>query len=83
MGTQWKKSTVLFLPYYQLGRKHGLKHSPSIAREITKDTIMCALILIGTIALVRDYLQRDKIEGLAWREYYYGELKTKRDNIPD
>jgi hypothetical protein len=66
-----------------VGRRHGLKHSPQIAHEIAKDTILCLLLFCGTIALINEYLARDKVEWLEWRNYYYSELKTKRDNIPE
>ena len=65
-----------------LGRRFGLKHSPEIAREISKDTILGLILLVSTIVMINDYRQRDTVESIEWRNYYYGELKNKRDNIP-
>ena len=65
------------------GRYHGLKHSPEIAREITKDTVLIILFFVANLLLTYEYVARDNADHRDWNNYYYSEFKTKRDNIPN
>jgi hypothetical protein len=58
------------------GRNHGLKHSPAIAKEITKDSILITLFVIGNLFLVFEYASRDTQEQKDWLNYFYSDLKT-------
>jgi len=45
-----------------LGRYHGLKHSPAIQKEISKDSLLITFIVIANLFFIFDYQRRDTEE---------------------
>lgn len=66
-----------------LGRYHGLKHSPEVAREISKDSILIVIFFFANFFLILDYISRGNAEQHEWVNYFHSDMKTKRDNIPN
>jgi hypothetical protein len=64
MDTQWKKYMVndYLSSNFYIGRYHGLKHSPEVAQEISKDTAYVIVFLIVNAIIVWDFLRRDMEE---------------------
>jgi len=60
------------------GSKYGLKHSPAVRQEISKDNIMIWIALGGVFTLAILSRNKDHQDTQAWKEYYYHDLTHVR-----
>ena len=62
------------------GKKYGLKHSPAIKHEISKDNIMIVIAVVFSFTLAILSRNKDHEDEKAWLEYYYHDMSYVREN---
>ena len=64
------------------GKRYGLKHSPQIRREISKDNIMIVVALTIMLSLALLNRNHQHREDQAWEEYHYHDMNYYRARDP-